>query len=156
MSAEDSILRTESSVGSSPQPVVLDASVWVSRIIVTDSNHTAAKLWTAQYLRAHGIFVIPTLFEVEVAAAVARVTKDAGLARRQVAQVRRMNSRGVMRVVPLEPRLVRRAIDLAVTFGLRSADAIYTALAQQLGLTLVTFDGELLNLPAPAVTTIHP
>lgn len=147
---------TESSSLSGQQMVVLDASVWISRTIVTDRNHTASRLWVARHLRAKRVFVVPTLFELEVAAAISRVTKDPSLARRQVAQLRRLNTRGVMRFVPLLADLMQSATSLSIDFGLRAADAIYAALAQRLGVDLVTFDAELLSLPAFTIKTIRP
>ena len=136
--------------------VVLDASVWISRTIVTDRNHTASRLWIARHLRAKNVFVVPTLFELEVAAAISRVTKDPILARRQVSQLRKLNTQGVMRFVPLLADLMQDAIGLSIDFRLRAADAIYAALAQRLGVNLVTFDAELLSLPVSAIRTIRP
>lgn len=126
----DTTQTTGSSSLVGQEMVVLDASVWISRTIVTDRNHTAARLWVARHLRAKKVFVVPILFELEVAAAISRVTKDPILARRQVAQLRRLNSRGVMRFVPLSADLMRSATGLSADFGLRAADAIYAALAQ--------------------------
>lgn len=147
---------TRSSSLAGQQMVVLDASVWISRTIVTDRNHTASRLWVARHLRAKKVFVVPTLFELEVAAAISRVTKDPILARRQVAQLRRLNTRGVMRFVPLLADLMQNATGLSIDFGLRAADAIYAALAQRLGVDLVTFDAELLSLPVSMIKTIRP
>jgi predicted nucleic acid-binding protein len=141
---------------SSSQLVVLDASVWVSRTLTTDSNHASAVQWIARHLRARGTFVVPTLFELEVAAAISRVTKNPRLARKQVAQLRRLNTRRIMRFVSMKATLLENATDLAVDFGLRAADAVYAAIARQLGIALVTFDAELLNLPTTTVTTIRP
>jgi len=139
-----------------PSLVVLDASVWVSRTIRTDSNHATASHWIAQHLRARGDFVVPLLFQVEIAAAIARVTKDPVLASRQVAQLRRLNAGRLLRFIPLNARLVKAATDLAINFGLRAADAVYAALAQSLVIPLVTFDTELLRLPSSTITTIRP
>lgn len=141
----------------SPQSlVVLDASVWVSRTITTDSNHAAARRWIAQHLRARGAFVVPLLFQVEIAAAISRVTKDPVLASRQVAQLRRLNARRLLRFVPLNARLVKAATDVAINFGLRAADALYAALAQRVAIPLITFDAELLRLPSSTIATIRP
>lgn len=138
------------------QPVVLDASVWVSRTLSTDTNHAAARAWITRHFQARGSFIVPALFEVEVAAALSRVTKNTTLARRQVAQLRRLNTRGVMRFVPLDARLLRGGTNLALDFGLRAADAVYAALTQQLRIALVTFDRELLNIPPTVITTLRP
>src|SRR5438552_3715479 len=94
--------RTSGGLGAQGQRiVVLDASVWVSRTISTDSNHAAARSWIARYLRARGRFVVPAIFELEVAAAISRVTRLPLLARRQVAQLRRLNTMRVVRFLPV-------------------------------------------------------
>ena len=156
MDEENSVQTLGSSNLAGQQMVVLDASVWISRTIVTDRNHAASRLWVARHLRAKKVFVVPILFELEVAAAISRVTKDPILARRQIAQLRRLNTRGVMRFVPLLAELMQNATGLSIDFGLRAADAIYAALAQRLGVDLVTFDAELLSLPVSTIKTIRP
>jgi predicted nucleic acid-binding protein len=153
---ENTTRTTSSSSLADQQMVVLDASVWISRTIVTDRNHTASRLWVARHLQAKKVFVVPTLFELEVADAISRVTKDPILARKQVAQLRRLNTRGVIRFVPLLGDLMQNATSLSIDFGLRAADAIYAALAQRLGVDLVTFDAELLSLPVSTLKTIKP
>jgi predicted nucleic acid-binding protein len=151
-----SLVRNIPSTVSAQNLVVLDASVWVSRTINTDTNHAVARRWIDQHLRARGAFVVPLLFQVEIAAAIARVTKDTVLASRQVAQLRRLNARRLLRFVPLNAHLVKAATTLAINFGLRAADAVYAALAQSLSIPLVTFDTELLRLPSSTITTIRP
>jgi predicted nucleic acid-binding protein len=139
------------------QPVVIDASVWVSRILVTDANHSAARTWIRRHLSTRGTLVAPALFEIEVAAAVARVTQDRELARKQVAQVRRLNTRGVIRFVATsDAQFIRACVDLAIKHSLRAADATYATLATSLGLALVTFDSELLALPVSTLQTVRP
>jgi predicted nucleic acid-binding protein len=139
------------------QPVVIDASVWVSRILVTDTNHIAARNWIGRHLKGRGTLIAPTLFEIEVAAAVARVTQDKELARKQIAQVRRLNTKGVIRFVAAsDPQFIRACVDLAIKQSLRAADATYATIAKSLGLPLVTFDAELLALPASTLQTVRP
>jgi predicted nucleic acid-binding protein len=135
---------------------VLDASVWVSRTITTDGNHVAATNWITNHLRAHGTFIAPTLFEVEIAAAISRVTKDKQLAGKEVRQLSRLNARGVIRLVPTNATIIKTATTLAANHGLRAVDAIYAALAQRVGIPLVTFDQELLSLPETVIVTISP
>ena len=156
MDEENTTQRIGSSGHTGHQMVVLDASVWISRTIITDRNYNISRLWVARHLRSRKVFVVPTLFELEVAAAISRVTKDPILARRQVAQLRRLNTRGIMRFVPLLSDLMKNATVLSLDFGLRAADAMYGALAQQLGVDLVTFDAELLSLPVHTIKTIRP
>ncbi len=57
-----------------PPLVVLDASAWVSRIMLQDSNHPAALTWIDRHLLNNGLFVAPILLVTETAAAVSRIT----------------------------------------------------------------------------------
>jgi predicted nucleic acid-binding protein len=82
--------------------------------------------------------------------------KDPQLARKEVAQLHRFNARGVLRLTPVNTTIIRGATALATDYGLRVGDAIYAALAQQLGIALVTFDIELLSLPGTIISTIRP
>ncbi len=68
----------------------------------------------------------------------------------------RLNARGILRLITADTKVIQGATALAIGYGLRAGDAIYAALAQQLGIALVTFDTELLNLPATVITTIRP
>ena len=88
----------------------------------------------------------------EVAGAIGR-RLNARIARRAVGHVLRIPS---PRVVPIDRRLGGRAATLAADLGLRGADATYVAIAEQLGLPLVTWDREHRTRSAPAVTTEAP
>ncbi len=68
----------------------------------------------------------------------------------------RLNARGILRLITADTKVIQGATTIAIGYGLRAGDAIYAALAQQLGIALVTFDTELLNLPATVITTIRP
>jgi predicted nucleic acid-binding protein len=59
-------------------------------------------------------------------------------------------------LVPLTEQRARQAAQIAITCRLRGADAVYVALAQELGTTLITWDAELLARGALAVPTMTP
>ncbi len=59
-------------------------------------------------------------------------------------------------LVPLDEALADRAANLAATAGLRGADAIYAAVAQQYGTMLVTFDRQQLGWLSSVVQTARP
>jgi predicted nucleic acid-binding protein len=127
--------------------------MWVSRILATDSNHTAARTWLNRHIVNGGSLVAPELLAVEVAAAVGRQTGQEALAR-QYAQ--RLYTLPVMNLIPVDSALLKQATDLAAIWRLRAADAIYAAVAEQLAIPLVTFDGELLTRTVGVITTIRP
>jgi predicted nucleic acid-binding protein len=89
----------------------------------------------------------------ETAGAMVRITQDKNLARTAVSNLYLFP---FMRLVPVDHMLVDDAADLAITFRLKGADALYVAVARQLGVPLVTFDREQLTRPASIIATIRP
>jgi predicted nucleic acid-binding protein len=116
---------------------VIDASVWVSRFVPQDAFHASSRRWLATHVAAGGKLVSPALLPVEVAGAVSRRARDRQLARRVLKALLRVPA---LRIVPIDPALGRASAELAADLGLRGADAIYAALARQLGLPLITWD----------------
>ncbi|HLJ33684.1 MAG TPA: hypothetical protein VKU38_08540, partial [Ktedonobacteraceae bacterium] len=64
--------------------VVIDASVWVSRLILQEDHHEASDYWTRGFFAAGGKLVAPALLLLEVAAAMSRATRDASFAQEAV------------------------------------------------------------------------
>ncbi len=77
--------------------VVVDASVWVSRLITSDVNYDASHLWMEQYKIAKGLLVAPAILLIEVAAAISRQTGRSDLAKEVV---KNLSSLSTMRLVP--------------------------------------------------------
>lgn len=115
---------------------VLDASVFVSSILRSELRHLRAVELLGRFRT--GRFLVPSVFEVEVVAA---------LARRDVAGPVIDGVRTAIGTAQFDRRsvdpLVARAAAVAATARLRAYDAIYAALALQEGAPLVTFDDEL-------------
>ncbi|MGH2594072.1 MAG: PIN domain-containing protein, partial [Anaerolineae bacterium] len=59
-----------------------------------------------------------------------------------------------MLLVPLDIPLARRAAHIAIAHRLRGADAVYIAVAEAFGATLITWDAEMLQRGPAAVMTI--
>lgn len=125
---------------SAPAPfIVVDASVWVSRLVQKERFHRVARAWM-QARRLEGItFLSPALLLPEVAGALSRRTGDPALARQAVQDLQ--NLPGLL-LVQMGRALVEDAARLSADLGLRGADAIYVAAAAQLDLPLVTLDSE--------------
>jgi predicted nucleic acid-binding protein len=119
--------------------VVVDASVWVSRLVSADVHHARTRRWFAREDRRGGLFVTPALALPELSGAIARRTGAAQLAEQAV---RRVLALPGLRVAPLDADLAEHAATLAARLALRGADAIYVALAGRLGLPLVSWDRE--------------
>ena len=131
--------------------VVLDASLWVARLVPQDAFHEAVKTWmNAQ--RADGVqFVSPGLLLAEVAGAVSRRTGDRELAQHVLETLSNLPN---LRLVEMDRSLVLRAADLAARLGLRGADSFYVAIASGLSLPLVTLDEDQRERAAADVTVL--
>ena len=117
--------------------LVVDASVWVARLIAQDAFHELSLLWLVAQ-RDKGVqFVAPTLLLVEVAAAISRRTGDSGLASKAAEAIENLPD---LRLVEMDQSVVKTAVHAGADLGVRGADAIYIAIAQQLSLPLVTLD----------------
>jgi predicted nucleic acid-binding protein len=133
--------------------VVIDASVWVSRLLTQDSNHLTAAAWINRHLLSGGLFIAPILLVTETASALSRIT---GLPARGHLAVSQLYSMVEMSLVQIDQALVDEATDLAADLRLRGADSYYVAVARRLALPLVTYDSEQLSRSTSVITTIRP
>ena len=117
--------------------VVVDASVWVARLIAGDVFHDTSRRWLEGKRSGGEHFLAPSLLLAEVAGAIARRTGEADLARKATAALKQLED---LRLVEMEAELGQIAADLAATLGLRGADAFYVAVAAHLSVPLATLD----------------
>ena len=117
--------------------IVVDASVWVSRLVSDDAFHELIKDWMASQREQGTELVSPFLLLVEVGGAISRKTGIPELGLNAVKQVE--NLPGV-RLVEMDNSLLKDAANLAAELGLRGADATYVATAARLNLPMVTLD----------------
>jgi predicted nucleic acid-binding protein len=97
------------------------------------------------------------IFVIEVASAIARETLPPNNPQADAHKaVSQLYALPIMRLVPMDQALVDDATDLAADHKIRGADALFVALARQLGLPLLTFDKSQLNQPQAVVVTIRP
>jgi predicted nucleic acid-binding protein len=118
---------------------VLDASVAVASLRPAEPLHAASVAYLSPLLAGRDTIVVPSIFRVEVASALAR----AGFTAAQIGRFVGAFLAGA-RVATIGPK---RAVDIqavAVDTRLRAADAVYVWLAQKEGLPLVTGDAEVL------------
>jgi predicted nucleic acid-binding protein len=133
--------------------VVVDASVWVSRLVESDVHHARCQDWMENQASEGGLLVAPVLVLAEVAAAISRRTNRPSLAHQAVKILQALPR---LRLVSMDPTLAGLAAGLAGDHALRGADAVYVATASQLGLPLVTLDGEQLQRARALVPTSSP
>jgi predicted nucleic acid-binding protein len=133
--------------------VVVDASVWVSRLVTDDVFHGPSRRWFAQQAAAGGQWVAPVLMLAEVAGAISRRTSKPDLANRTLTDLLRLPG---LRLVAVDRRLGREAAELAASAGLRGADAVYAALARHLSIPLMTWDVELRQRVGDSLEVVQP
>lgn len=121
---------------------VIDASIYVSLSNEADRHHDRCLAWFESTLRTDERIAAPSLLMVEVGASIRRLTGSSKLARRVVLDLQ--NSE-VIELFPLTAARSNAAAILAAATGVRGADAVYLALAQELGESLVTLDRQQLE-----------
>jgi predicted nucleic acid-binding protein len=114
---------------------VIDASVYVALINAHEGAHARCWAWFEGAKADQEPVVAPVILLAEVAAALSRGTGDPGLAHRVLEQLKRSD---VIELLPVTPALAQRAAAIAADHRVRGCDAVYIALADQLGQTLVT------------------
>ena len=119
--------------------VVMDASVWVARLVPQDAFHTAVRDWLDVQREYETLLAAPGLLLAEVAGAVARRTGDHELAKQCILVLQGLPE---VRLVEMDRLLMQYAADLAAQYGLRGADACYVAVAANLDIPLATLDDD--------------
>jgi predicted nucleic acid-binding protein len=133
----------------------VDASVWVNGFDQRESGHEISRQFL-ELLRVRQIPLIePMLMFIEVAGAISRTRQDPSRAEAFASTLGQLPN---MTIVPLDSLLGQRALALAAHHGLRGADAVYAAVAQQADCTLISLDYEhltrlvgLIRVQTPAV-----
>jgi len=131
--------------------IVVDASIWVARLIEKDASHPLCRTWLDDRRAAGTRFLAPALLLVEVAAAISRRTGEPELARRAVDALRSLPD---LRLVEMDQEVVATATSIAIDLGVRGADAFYIAIAQRLALPLATLDVDQRRRAERVVTTL--
>jgi predicted nucleic acid-binding protein len=133
--------------------VVIDASVWASRLMPQDVKHVASAAWVERYKESGGIITAPDFILVEIAAGLTRRTGQASLAKQSI---RYLTYHGPVRIIPLERSLIQEAARLATDLRLKAGDAIYVALAWKTKSPLVSWDNEQLQRATSLIETHTP
>ncbi len=133
--------------------VVIDASVWASRLMPQDSNHTASIQWMRRYTDVGGLLVAPAFLLIEVSAAITRQTGQPVAGKAAVSHIYYVSQ---MRLVQLDPLLIQAAADIAADMRLRAGDAIYVAVADQMRISLVSWDKQQIQRASGRLTGFTP
>jgi predicted nucleic acid-binding protein len=132
---------------------VIDASVYVALVNADESEHSSSWAWFEQARAAGESILAPVIILSEVAAALGRGVGDPSLAHRVVQQLVRSE---VIELVPVTLAIAEQAVLIAAEHRIRGCDAVYVALADQLGDTLVTLDRQQLERGAALVAVRAP
>ena len=116
--------------------IVVDASIWVARLVSEDVFYGPVKKWMSARLGEDDQFIAPSLLLAEIGGAISRRTTPA-LGWKAIEYVQNLPG---LQLVEMENVLVKEAARLAAQLGLRGADSTYVALAARLGLPLMTLD----------------
>ena len=130
---------------------VLDASVAVASLRPNEPLHAAAVAYLTPLLKGLDDMVVPSVFRIEVASALARSGFTPSQANRFVA-----GFVGRSTVVTIGPGRSRKIQGVAVATRLRAADAIYVWLAETEGIPLVTADREIHQRAAGRCQVVAP
>ncbi len=133
--------------------VVIDASVYVSRLQRQDVHH-AESMRLLETVAAHRVPVLcPEILLPEVTAAIARGLDDTEFAYRAATHLRRLPGH---RFIAVDRALSGLAGRLAAECRLRGCDAIYAALAQRERARLITWDKQQRERAVTVVETLTP
>lgn len=133
--------------------IVVDSSVWVSRIVTLDAFHAISRRWIEDTISRGEKLIIPSLALSETAGAVARRTGRSAIGRRATRQMLQVSE---VRVDPVDRALALVAARIAADHKIRGSDAIYVALAYRLGVPLVTWDNEQATRASALIATLQP
>jgi predicted nucleic acid-binding protein len=131
----------------------VDASLWVNGFDQRESGHETSRQ-VLELLRAQTIPIIePILVLAEVAGAISRTRQDPARAEAFAITLGQLPN---VTILPLDEALGQQALALAAQHGLRGADAVYAAVAQQVGCTLISLDNEHLTRLAGLISVQTP
>lgn len=122
----------------------MDASVLVASFLERERRHREALEFIRHLDAGDYVFHLPRLALVETLAAVNRRAQPSpqSYVMRVKANFEVWLADGKIAFYDLNESRAERAVDIALRDRLRGADAVYAALAEELGLELLTFDGE--------------
>ena len=133
--------------------IIPDASFWVSSLVVRDAFHDSSRRFAGSWSENGELFAIPTLFLVEVSGV---LTRNGTLENKPSRDVYRDLDSRLFIHFAIDEELERRSVEIAHSAHLRSADAVYVALAEQLSVPLVTWDDEQLERGGQVVHALTP
>lgn len=126
--------------------IVVDSSVWVAVFLRSDANHARALHFFGEFRQQLHTCHLSRLVLVEVCSAIVRQapSRIASLARIQK-DFSTWRQQQMVWFNDLNADREQRAISAATQYRLRGLDSLHVALAEELGMRLLTFDKEVLD-----------
>ncbi len=115
--------------------LTVDANVFVSANSSSEIQYEASVAFFSHTLQKLLLVQCPSLVVPETAAAMLRSTNNIILARSIAASINQLQS---LSIVPLTENRATQAAEIAISYRLRGANAVYVAIAQEFGTTLIT------------------
>ena len=127
--------------------LVVDSNVLVASFLKEEAFHQEAQSYIAGLEAGEHVFHLPMLVVVEVAGAMSRrlQTNRFALMARARKSLTDWESGGKMRLYELNRPRMQSAILVAEQYHLKGPDAVIAALAEELDVSLKTFDKEILD-----------
>lgn len=132
---------------------VVDASVWMADIRPSDVNHTVSAAFFLRVRNVDNPLFEPTLVLAECAGAISRTTQSPRLGAAAVAIIEVTRN---LTLIDLTVERAKLAAQIAAGCAIRGADAVYVAVAQEFGASLITWDNEMLARAPAVVPTMTP
>lgn len=131
----------------------VDASVFVNAFNPHEDGHAQSLAILAAIQDGGDPVIVPTVVLPEISSAVARATDDSVGARQYANAVAALPH---LTLVSLTSTMARHASELASTYRLRGADAVYLSVARRYGTTVVSRDEEQRSRGSAVVTCQTP
>jgi predicted nucleic acid-binding protein len=132
---------------------VVDASVFVAAVSSDETHHDQAVVWLNWALAETDTLDVPAIVLSEVAAAISRGQDDNDLAKRAL---NLLLGTDLIQIFPVTQEMANRAAEIGIEQRIRGCDAVYVALAEQLGTNLVSLDQQQVERGTAVIPTRHP
>jgi predicted nucleic acid-binding protein len=132
--------------------LVLDASVAIAALRPNEPGYRAARARVRRIANGDDVAVVPSLFVVEVAGALARLGFDPAAIDTFLATL----TSAPNEVTTIGPKRAHAAARVAVATRLRGVDAMYVWLAAREGVPVCTLDREILARGGAACQVVAP
>src|SRR6185295_108597 len=114
--------------------LTVDASVFVAASKSSEPHHASCEEFFLHVARRQDRLECPYLMLVEIAAAIARGTRNPALS---LSFLEKTQAIPLLHLRPLDGKAAKSSAEIAIAHYLRGADAVYVALARDLPSTLI-------------------